>query len=51
MYENQKEKPAFDLMVLIETLAKGRGWKHTYTQVLPDGRVNIQIIIEKKEQI
>lgn len=47
--ENQNKEPEFDLMLIMNTLAAGRKWRHTYTQVLPDGRVTIQLKIEKRE--
>lgn len=36
------------LIDLITQLAKNKQWRHTDTKVLPDGRVIIQIKIEKK---
>lgn len=46
--ENQNKEVQIYLLELITKLADGKKWRHTDTKVLPDGRVIIQIKVEKK---
>lgn len=37
----------FEMFCLLETVANGKDWKHTKTQIYPDGRAIIHIVIKK----